>query len=118
MLYLYSQQILGTLIKKYNHGITCIVRIIQLVKLCDSLAVPIAAGIVHMTTECSCNGLIKSVMNEIGQSEIGDVESRNVSMFLENIAISQPDLIIPVLDEFMDYLSNEACFYHNSFVIN
>lgn len=118
MLYLYSQQILGTLIKKYNHGITCIVRIIQLVKLCDSLAVPIAAGIVHMTTECSCNGLIKSVMNEIGQSEIGDVESRNVSTFLENIAILQPDLIIPVLDEFMDYLSNEACFYHNSFVIN
>ncbi|CAL1675876.1 unnamed protein product [Lasius platythorax] len=100
-------EILGTLIKKYNHGITCIVRIIQLVKLCDSLAVPIAAGIVHMTTECSCNGLIKSVMNEIGQSEIGDVESRNVSTFLENIAILQPDLIIPVLDEFMDYLSNE-----------
>ncbi|XP_029170808.1 condensin complex subunit 1 [Nylanderia fulva] len=100
-------EILGTLIKKYNHGITCIVRIIQLVKLCDSLAVPIAAGIVHMTTECGCTGLIKSVMNEIGQSEIGEVESRNVSTFLENIAISQPDLIIPVLDEMMDYLSNE-----------
>ncbi|XP_072757251.1 condensin complex subunit 1 [Anoplolepis gracilipes] len=100
-------EILGTLIKKYNHGITCIVRIIQLVKLYDSLAVPIAAGIVHMTTECGCNGLIKQVMNEIGQSEIGEAENRNVSMFLENIAISQPDLIIPVLDDITDYLSNE-----------
>ncbi|XP_011263197.2 condensin complex subunit 1 [Camponotus floridanus] len=100
-------EILGTLIKRYNHGITCIVRIIQLVKLCDSLAVPIATGIVHMAMECGCKGLIKEVMNEIGQSEIGEVENRNVSTFLENIAISQPDLIIPVLDEIMDYLSNE-----------
>ncbi|XP_029680531.1 condensin complex subunit 1 [Formica exsecta] len=100
-------EIFGTLIKKYNHGITCIVRIIQLVKLCDALAVPIATGIVHMATECGCKGLIKEVMNEIGQSEIGETENRNVSTFLENIAILQPDLIIPVLDEVIDYLSNE-----------
>ncbi|KAM0735683.1 Condensin complex subunit 1 [Formica fusca] len=100
-------EILGTLIKKYNHGITCIVRIIQLVKLCDALAVPIATGIVHMATECGCKGLIKEVMNEIGQSEIGETENRNVSTFLENIAILQPNLIIPVLDEVIDYLSNE-----------
>lgn len=93
------------------------ITMLQLVKLCDSLAVPIATGIVHMATECGCKGLIKEVMNEIGQSEIGEVENRNVSTFLENIAISQPDLIIPVLDEIMDYLSNEARFYHNSFSI-
>lgn len=94
------------------------IAMLQLVKLCDSLAAPIAAGIVHMTTECGCKGLIKEVMNEIGQSEIGEIENRNVSTFLENIAISQPDLIIPVLDEVIDYLTNEARFYHNSLFIN
>ncbi|XP_018394292.1 PREDICTED: condensin complex subunit 1 [Cyphomyrmex costatus] len=100
-------EILGTLIKKYNHGITCVVRIVQLVRLYDSLAVPIATGVVHMVTECSCNGLIKEVMNEIGQSEINETDNRNTSMFLENIAISQPNLIIPILDDITDYLSSE-----------
>ncbi|RLU17541.1 hypothetical protein DMN91_009776 [Ooceraea biroi] len=100
-------EILATLIKRYNHGITCVVRIIQLVKLYDSLAAPIAVGVVHMATESGCNGLIKEVMNEIGQSEIGEGDSRNVSTFLENIAISQPNLIIPILDDIMDYLSND-----------
>ncbi|XP_071628166.1 condensin complex subunit 1 isoform X2 [Temnothorax longispinosus] len=100
-------EILGTFIKKYNHGITCVVRIVQLVKLYDALAIPIATGVVHMVTECGCNGLIKEVMNEIGQSEVMEADSRNTSTFLENIAISKPDLIIPILDEITDYLSNE-----------
>lgn len=94
------------------------IAMLQLVKLCDALAVPIATGIVHMATECGCKGLIKEVMNEIGQSEIGETENRNVSTFLENIAILQPDLIIPVLDEVIDYLSNEARLYHNFLAID
>jgi len=85
------------------------------VKLYDALAVPIAAGVVHMVTECGCNGLIKEVMNEIGQSEVSEADSRNTSTFLENIAISQPNLIIPILDEITDYLSNEVCFHYDSY---
>lgn len=81
--------------------------ILQLVKLYDSLAIPIANGVVHMSTECGCTGLVKEVMNEIGQTDIGETDSRNVSMFLENIAILQPDLIIPILDDVTDYLSND-----------
>ncbi|EFN85409.1 Condensin complex subunit 1 [Harpegnathos saltator] len=100
-------EILGTLVKKYNHGITCVVRIIQLVKLYDTLVIHIAAGVVHMVTKCNCNGLIKEMMNEIRQNDVGESDSRNISMFLENIAISQPDLIIPILDEIMEYLSND-----------
>lgn len=91
---------------------------LQLVKLYDMLAIPIAAGVVHMVTECGCNGLIKEVINEIGQSEVSETDNRNISTFLENIAISQPDLIIPILDEITDYLSNEVCFYLNSHAID
>jgi len=76
-------------------------------KLYDSLATPIAIGVIHMVTECGCNGLIKEVMNEIGQSEISEADSRNVSTFLENIAVLQPNLIIPLLDEITDYLSSD-----------
>lgn len=90
---------------------------LQLVKLYDALAIPIATGVVHMVTECGCNGLIKEVMHEIGQSEINEADNRNTSIFLEKIAISQPDLIIPILDEITDYLSNEVCFLYNSHAI-
>lgn len=91
---------------------TCVM--LQLVKLYDVLAVHIATGVVHMVIECGCNGLIKEVMNEIGQSEVSEADSRNTSTFLESIAISQPDLIIPILDEITDYLSNEVHFHYNS----
>lgn len=90
----------------------------QLVKLCDTLAVPLAAGVVHMATDCGCSGLIKEVMNEIGQSDVGETDSRNISMFLENIAISRPELIIPILDEIMDYLSNDVRLVFVLFSLN
>ncbi|XP_014473291.1 PREDICTED: condensin complex subunit 1 [Dinoponera quadriceps] len=110
-------EILGTLIKKYNHGITCVVRIIQLVKLYDSMAIPIATGVVHMTMNCGCNGLIKEVMNEIGQNGVGEADNRNISMFLEHIATSQPNLIIPILDEITDYLSNDFYSMRNCVIV-
>jgi len=81
---------------------------LQLVKLYEALAIPIATGVVHMTTECSCNGLIREVMNEIGHNDVGETDSRNISIFLENIVILQPDLGIPILDNLTDYLSNEV----------
>ncbi|KAG7205865.1 hypothetical protein KM043_007797 [Ampulex compressa] len=100
-------EIMGTLIKKYNQGITCVVRIIQLVKLYDVLAAPIANGIVHIVMNCGCNGMIREVVKEIGQSELGEADSRNISTFFETIATSQPNLILPILDDIMDYLASE-----------
>lgn len=81
---------------------------LQLVKLYDSLSIPIATGVVYMAINCGCNGLIKEVMNEIGQNDVGETDSRNISAFLENIAILQPNLIIPILDEIMDYLLSDV----------
>ena len=131
---LFEKKILGTSIKRYNHGISCVVRIIQvctsvplfsilfdkrihrgcnlifqLVKLHDVLASHIAIGIIHMITECGCNGLMKEVMKEIDQTKPTEVDSRNISIFLETIATTQPNIVIPILDDMMDYLSSEVC---------
>ncbi|XP_076247462.1 CAP-D2 condensin subunit [Calliopsis andreniformis] len=100
-------EILGTSIKKYNHGISCVVRIMQLVKLHDILATHIATGVIHMIEECGCNGLMKEIMKEIDQSEPSESDSRNISIFLETIATTQPNIIIPILDDMMDYLASE-----------
>ncbi|XP_076383101.1 CAP-D2 condensin subunit isoform X2 [Megalopta genalis] len=100
-------EILGVSIKKYNHGISCIVRIIQMVKYYEALAGYIGIGVVHMITECGCNGLMKEIMKEIDQSEPSEADSRNISKFLETIAVTNPDVVIPFLDELMDYLASE-----------
>nr|XP_034178145.1 condensin complex subunit 1-like isoform X2 [Osmia lignaria] len=100
-------EILGTSVKRYHHGISCVVRIVQLVKLRDVLASHIGIGVVHMIDECDCNGLLKEIMKEIDQSEPSESDCRNISVFLESIATAKPNLIIPILDDIVDYLASE-----------
>ncbi|XP_076281904.1 condensin complex subunit 1-like isoform X2 [Lasioglossum baleicum] len=109
-------EILGLAVKKYNHGISCVVRIIQMVKLYDVLAAHLAIGVLHMVTECGCNGLIKEIMKEIDQSEPSEADSRNLSVFLETIATTKPDIIIPILDELMNYLASEHYAMRNCII--
>lgn len=64
-----------------------------------------------MIKNCGCNGLIKEIMKEIDQSELSEPDSRNISIFLETIAASEPNLIIPILDDVMDYLGSEVNYF-------
>ncbi|XP_076656625.1 condensin complex subunit 1-like [Halictus rubicundus] len=105
-------QILGVAVKKYNHGISCVVKIIQMVKFYD--AAHVAIGVVQMVTECGCNGLIREIMKEIDQSEPSEADGRNLSVFLETIATTRPDIVLPILDELMDYLASEHYTMRNS----
>ncbi|KAI4480327.1 hypothetical protein M0804_010325 [Polistes exclamans] len=95
-------EILGTLIKKYNH-----------VKLCDALPTFMANGVVHMDVKCGCNGLVKQVIKEINQSEPAEVECRNISTFLEHITTSKPDIMLPVMDDILEYLASEYYVMRN-----
>ncbi|OXU31675.1 hypothetical protein TSAR_000716 [Trichomalopsis sarcophagae] len=106
-------QILGTLVKKYNHGIACVLKITQLAKLHEALAAPIGAGIVLMVTECGCTGLMKEIAREIGENEPGEADARNFCNFLESIATTQADVVLPILDNIMDYLGNDCYILRN-----
>lgn len=80
-------------------------------KLQDVLASHIAIGVIHMINECGCKGLMREVMNEINQSEPSEADCRNISIFLENIATAGVELIVPILDDMMDYLESEVCTF-------
>ncbi|KOX78117.1 Condensin complex subunit 1 [Melipona quadrifasciata] len=108
--------IFQTAVKKYNHGISCVIRIIQLVKLHDTLASHMAVGVTHMVNNYGCNGLIREIMKEIDQSELSELDNRNISTFLETIAASGPNLIIPILDDVMDYLTSEHYIMRNCII--
>lgn len=80
-------------------------------KIHDALASHMAVGVIHMINDCGCNGLVKEIMKEIDQSELSELDSRNISIFLETIAASAPNLIIPILDDVMDYLGSEVAHF-------
>ncbi|KAK2584063.1 hypothetical protein KPH14_006510 [Odynerus spinipes] len=100
-------EILGTLSKKYNHGTICIAKIVQLVKSHDTLPAYISAGVVYMDVECGCHGFLKQLIKEIDQTKILEAENRNVSIFLENIALLKPDIMLPIMDDILEYLTSE-----------
>lgn len=76
----------------------------------DTLPAYMATGVVHMDVECGCNGLLKQVIKEIDQTEPAEAESRNISIFLENIATLKPNIMLPIMDDILDYLTNEVRF--------
>lgn len=100
-------EILATLVKKHNQGITCVIRIVQLVTLYDYLAAPLAVGVVQMAQNFRCTGMMKEIMRELSQNEPQETEARNISLFLETIASTAPDLILPILDNITCYLDHE-----------
>ncbi|XP_015587406.1 condensin complex subunit 1 [Cephus cinctus] len=106
-------EILGTLVKRYNHGVICVIKIVQLVKLHDVLAIPLATGIAQIVTETGCTGMIKEFVREIGQTEAEEGDARNISIFLESLSSARPDLLLPILGSITDYLSNDQYTMRN-----
>ncbi|XP_066603695.1 condensin complex subunit 1 [Prorops nasuta] len=106
-------EILVVLIKKYNYGTICVVRLVQLVKMCEPLAAHLGVGVVYMAKNCGCKGLIKEIVKEIAQIEPGEADGRNISIFLESIASADANLLLPLLDNIIDHLTNEFYMMRN-----
>ncbi|XP_015126345.1 condensin complex subunit 1 [Diachasma alloeum] len=110
-------QILGVLVKRYLHNITCTIKIIQLVKMHEALGPYLAQGVVEMVSSNDCPGFIAELAREIEQTSLDDTSARNVSSFLEAIATIKPELVLPILDNITDYLSND-CYSMRNCAIN
>uniref|UniRef100_A0A0C9QRP5 Condensin complex subunit 1 n=1 Tax=Fopius arisanus TaxID=64838 RepID=A0A0C9QRP5_9HYME len=110
-------QILGVLVKRYLHNITCAIKIIQLVKMHEDLGPYLAQGVVEMVSFHNCPGFMAELAQEIEQTSLDDTSARHVSSFLEAIATIKPQLVLPILDNIIDYLSNE-CYSMRNCAIN
>lgn len=64
---LYSEifNILGTLVKSYNCGTSFIVRIVQLVKMCEDLVPFIPEGIKILVERYNCKSLVHTLVQEL-----------------------------------------------------
>ncbi|XP_012269629.2 condensin complex subunit 1 isoform X1 [Athalia rosae] len=106
-------QILGTLVKRYNHGISCVVKIIQLVKICDGLAPHLATGIIQLIEETGSTGIIKEMLREIDRAAPEEGGTRNIANFLETVASLNPQFILPAITNMTDHLANECYLMRN-----
>lgn len=106
-------EILGLLIKNHLHGLSFCVKIVQLLKMNNHLVNTLAQGIVHLVKVCNCTNIVKEIVREIGDTDgdqlAADISgTRNLNLFLVQLAESIPETIIPAIDMLIAHLSGDS----------
>ncbi|XP_071442797.1 condensin complex subunit 1-like [Hetaerina americana] len=104
-------QVLGTLIKRYNHGLSCSLKIVQLLKIYEHTSSPLAQGVISFAGPAlSCRSIVREVLREISETDPGEFSAdasgtRAICHFLTELAVGLPSLmqssislILPILD--------------------
>lgn len=90
-------------------------RIIHLAKFNETLAAPLGAGVSVMASNCGCTGLIKQIIGEIIESEPGEKDAKNYSIFIEAIFTENAEIALSELESIMDFLGNEVSAVEQKF---
>lgn len=107
-----SFQILGTLLKKYNHSLVFPVRIFGILKGCEMAVPAIAQGVVTLHEQYQIQTIFKVIIEQILQGLDDSADTtvvRNVSNFLTELGNIAPTLLMPYIREIAsDVLSLES----------
>ncbi|XP_021926834.1 condensin complex subunit 1 isoform X2 [Zootermopsis nevadensis] len=106
-------QVLGILIKRYSHGLSCTIKIVHLLKLYEHLVSPLAQGVVQLVQEFGCRTIIRELVREISDTDSSDLMqdtsgARAYSQFLVEVAERVPELIVPAISSLAVHLEGES----------
>lgn len=105
-------QVLGTLLKKYNHSIVFPVRIFGILKGCEMASSAIAQGVIILYEQHQIHTVFKVIIEQILQGLDDSADTaivRNISSFLTELGNSAPTLLMPYLrDIATDVLGMES----------
>lgn len=76
--------------------------------MCDGMALYLAAGIVQLIEETQCTGIVKEILREVDRATPEEGGTRNIGTFLEAVATSKPELMLPAIGNLIDHLGNEV----------
>ncbi|XP_073995439.1 CAP-D2 condensin subunit isoform X2 [Rhodnius prolixus] len=113
-------QVLAVLVASYNHGITCIPKIVQLMKQFEQAVPAIASTAVLMTTEYKCTTIIPKILKELSISiHDDDVPglAKSVATFITDIAEANPELLLPSVKALSRNLTVEPYVVRNASLI-
>lgn len=105
-----SFQILGTLLKNYNHSIIFPMRIFELLKSSEIAAKAIASGVDVLYNTYGLHTILKVIIEEILNGIDGNVNDgpivKNISSFFTELGLESPTLVMPFIREIADDILN------------
>jgi len=106
-------------VKRYNHGLSCTLKIIQLLQHFDHAVAACVHGLVTLVGQFNCGGMVVDLVREIGRVDPRDLardtsSSRNYSSFLSDLAEKVPAAFIPCVSLLSVHLEEESHTMRNS----
>ncbi|VVC91230.1 unnamed protein product [Leptidea sinapis] len=99
-------QILGVLIKKYNHGTSCIIKLVQVLQRVEHTISPICAGVVQLTRDFGL-GTFAPQMNSAGTEQAA---ARNCGTFLLELTKELPKEMTGTIATLQPYLETDESY--------
>ncbi|XP_076036312.1 CAP-D2 condensin subunit [Oratosquilla oratoria] len=108
-------QIIGTLVKKFNHSLACSLKLMQLLQHFEHLTGPVAQGTVLLIQDYAANSVLSEILREISKMDHTRDTSglRNCAQYLVEVAENCPDAIMPALSLFICFLEDDAYTMRN-----
>ncbi|XP_066297362.1 condensin complex subunit 1-like [Branchiostoma lanceolatum] len=110
--------LLGTLVRRYNHGLGASLKIIQLLQHFEHLASPMAQMVELFAQQFSAKSVISDIMREIGRMDPSKLVrdnsgTRSYAAFMVELAERVPALMLPNISVILCHLDGESYTMRN-----
>ncbi|XP_064081670.1 condensin complex subunit 1-like [Macrobrachium nipponense] len=111
-------QIIGSLVKKFNHGLACSLKLMQLLQHFEHMVTPAAQGIILLINSYDNKSVISEMIREITKTDAKELMKdtsglRNFSQFIVEVAEKCPQVVMPSLSLLINFLDEEAYVMRN-----
>lgn len=111
-------QILGHLIKRFNHQLGASLKIIQLLQHFEYLVSPLAQALGTFVIDFGAKNLVGDIIREIGRMDASDLSrdtsgTRSFSQFIVEIADKMPSYVLPNISLLMSHLDGDSYTMRN-----
>ncbi|CAF4904025.1 unnamed protein product [Pieris macdunnoughi] len=113
-------QILGTLIKKYNHGTACVIKLVQVLQMYEHAVSPVCAGVVQLTKDFGLGTFAPQMVREIAEALASSEEensagteqgaAKNCGSFLLELTKELPKEMTGAMATVQPYLESDESY--------
>ncbi|CAK1580335.1 unnamed protein product [Parnassius mnemosyne] len=114
-------QILGVLVKKYNHGTSCLIKLVQVLQMAEHAVSPICGGVVQLTKEFGLGTFGPQMVREIAEALASTEEdaagagteqaaARNCGAFLLELTKELPKEMTSAIATLQPYLESDESY--------
>ncbi|XP_068224486.1 condensin complex subunit 1 [Palaemon carinicauda] len=111
-------QVIGSLVKRFNHGLACSLKLMQLLQHFEHMVTPAAQGIILLIQCYDNKNVMSEMIREITKTDAKELMKdtsglRNFSQFLVEVAEKCPQVVMPSLSLLINFLDEEAYVMRN-----